>query len=92
LGWDDLLIGTMRGVLNQGVEPRRYAFGAAAALTTLDRSFLEGDTPAEATLSAIWRDVSPKPGEQEAVLSLVEDSRRRLRHWCQSGFQDLELL
>ena len=92
LGWDDRLIGTMRVVLNHGVEPRRYAFGAAAALTTLDRSFLEGDTPAEATLSAIWRDVSPKPGEQEAVLSLVEDSRRRLRHWCQSGFQDLELL
>jgi mannitol-1-phosphate 5-dehydrogenase len=92
LGWDDRLIGTMRVALQQGVEPRRYAFGAAAALATLDRSILEKDTPTEALLTPIWRESSPEKGEKETVLDLIEDGRRRLRHWHESGFQDLEHL
>jgi mannitol-1-phosphate 5-dehydrogenase len=90
LGWDDRLIGTMRVALRQGVEPRRYAFGAAAALATLDPAVLEGDTPLEAWLSPVWRDSSPEGHEKESVLVLIEDGRRRLRLWCESGFQDLE--
>jgi mannitol-1-phosphate 5-dehydrogenase len=35
LGWNDRLIGTMRLVLSQGLEPRGYARGAAAAVRLL---------------------------------------------------------
>ena len=35
LGWDDRLVGTMRMALEQGIEPRRYALGAAAAVELL---------------------------------------------------------
>jgi mannitol-1-phosphate 5-dehydrogenase len=35
LGWDDRLVGTMRRVLEAGIEPERYARGAKAALTLL---------------------------------------------------------
>jgi mannitol-1-phosphate 5-dehydrogenase len=37
LGWEDRLIGTMRLALSQGIEPRCYALGAAAALWAIDR-------------------------------------------------------
>ncbi|HSH14068.1 MAG TPA: hypothetical protein VLA15_09970, partial [Desulfurivibrionaceae bacterium] len=37
LGWDDRLIGTIRVALEQGVTPRRFALGAAAALASLNR-------------------------------------------------------
>lgn len=36
LGWDDRLVGTMRVALAEGVEPRRYALGAAAAMRMLE--------------------------------------------------------
>jgi mannitol-1-phosphate 5-dehydrogenase len=35
LGWDDRLVGTMRLALRQGIVPRRFARGAAAALRML---------------------------------------------------------
>jgi mannitol-1-phosphate 5-dehydrogenase len=90
LGWDDRLIGTIRLALHEGVEPRRYALGAAAALATIDRSTLEGVAPSGALLSSIWREASPTTGEEETVLDLVEEGRRRLKDWRVSGFQDLE--
>jgi mannitol-1-phosphate 5-dehydrogenase len=37
LGWDDRLVGTMRRVLEAGIEPERYARGAMAALNLLKR-------------------------------------------------------
>jgi mannitol-1-phosphate 5-dehydrogenase len=90
LGWDDRLIGTMRVALGQGVEPRRFAFGAAAALATMDRSVLERDAPAEALLSPLWHEAATDEGEKAAVLGLIEEGRRRLRRWRDSGFPDLE--
>jgi mannitol-1-phosphate 5-dehydrogenase len=90
LGWDDRLIGTMRVALGQGVKPRRYALGAAAALAVLDSSFLELVAPAEAWLGPLWHAASPDEREKSSVLELVEDSRRCLRRWQDSGFQDLE--
>jgi mannitol-1-phosphate 5-dehydrogenase len=99
LGWDDRLIGTMRMALRQGVEPRRFALGAAAALATLpggglalDRSTLELNVSAEALLRPLWRQASPPKNEQAMVLDLIEDGRRRLKHWIEAGFQDLESL
>jgi mannitol-1-phosphate 5-dehydrogenase len=89
LGWDDRLIGTMRVALSQGIEPWRYAVGAAAAMATMDPA-AKADTSAETLLGPIWRETSPEIRERESVLDLVEVGRRRLRRWQVSGFQDLE--
>lgn len=88
LGWDDRLIGTIRLALGQGLEPWRYAVGAAAALATLDPSFLAQGAPAEALLDPLWRDASPSEAERAQVLTLIEASRRRLRQWQESGFHN----
>jgi len=90
LGWDDRLIGTMRVALGQGVEPRRFGVGAAAALAVVDPGLLAQEAPAEAWLRPIWREASPAPGEQAAVLDLVEAGRRCLQGWRAAGFPDLE--
>ena len=92
LGWDDRLIGTMRMALREGVAPRRYALGAAAALATMDRSILTGGTSAEAVLGRLWRGASPEKREEETVLGLVQEGLRRLSHWRESGFPNLERL
>jgi mannitol-1-phosphate 5-dehydrogenase len=89
LGWDDRLIGTMRVALSQGIEPWRYAVGAAAALETMDPA-AGADTSAETLLGPIWGEASPEKRERKSVLDLVEVGRRRLRRWQVSGFQDLE--
>ena len=90
LGWNDRLVGTMRMALGQGVEPRRYAFGAAAALAVLDRSILEQPRPAETLLDPLWRVASPPQGAREAVLGRIETGLQQLRAWCGGGFGDLE--
>lgn len=90
LGWEDRLVGTMRVALQQRVQPLRYAFGAAAALAVLDRSTLEQDAAAVGSLNRLWGPIVAEESEKEAVLSLIQDGRRRLRQWCEAGFQDLE--
>ncbi len=89
LGWDDRLVGTMRVALKQGVVPRRFALGAAAALAVLDRAFLTAGKPAAAWLEPLWDGIAPEQGEKDRVLNLIEDGRRGLERWCASGFQDL---
>ncbi|GIL14050.1 MAG: hypothetical protein BroJett038_27700 [Chloroflexota bacterium] len=84
LGWDDRLIGTMRVALRQGVIPRRYAMGAAAALAAL-RPDAAG-VPAGTLLDPLWRDAQPEPAERQAVLELIETGQVRLRQWAASGF------
>jgi len=81
LAWDDRLIGTMRLALSQGIQPERYALGAAAALLHLDPSFLPSDRPAQAWLEPLWREAKVDPRERERVLELVEAARVRLARW-----------
>jgi mannitol-1-phosphate 5-dehydrogenase len=89
LGWEDRLVGTMRLALSQGVVPRRYAFGAAAALFVLDPRALEPETPLAPLLSPLWQD-APRTQEEEAqVLRLLEDARIHLRAWRRAGGPDL---
>lgn len=90
LGWDDRLIGTMRLCLRQGVTPRRYTMGAAAALAALDRPAFEAETPLERMLYPLWDAVSPDPDERAAVLALLEEGWAALRQWIAAGFPDLE--
>ncbi len=90
LGWDDRLIGTIRLALQQNVEPRRYAVGAAAALVTLDRTALDSAKPVADWLVPLWQPAAPATGEQTAVLELIEMGRTLLKRWIESGFSDLE--
>ncbi len=89
LRWDDRLIGTMRLALAQGIEPWRYALGAAAAGVFVDGSVLGGNTAAAAILDPLWREGAPDGGERRLVLGLVEQALARLRAWRAAGFPDL---
>jgi len=90
LGWDDRLVGTIRVALREGARPLRYAFGAAAALAILDRSALEQYARMAELLNQLWSKAAADEKEKQAVLSLIEDGRRRLKRWCESGFANLE--
>jgi mannitol-1-phosphate 5-dehydrogenase len=90
LGWDDRLVGTMRVVLRQKIVPRRYALGGAAALAMIEPSFLESSLPARTLLDPLWGTAAAGSEEKTEVLDLIEDGRRSLRRWCESGFQNLE--
>jgi mannitol-1-phosphate 5-dehydrogenase len=90
LSWDDRLVGTVREALQQGVEPRRFAAGVAAALATLEPSFLLTDAPAIDRLKQLWADASPVESEAERLITLVLRSARLLRLWLRSEATDLE--
>ena len=92
LAWDDRLVGTMRMALRQGVPAHHYAVGAAAALATMDPSVTESNAPLVEWLEPLWKAASPEKTEKQAILALIEEGRRCLRHWRNSGFKDLEKL
>jgi len=89
LRWDDRLIGTMRLALTQGIEPWRYALGAAAALAFMDSSVLGGGTRPATILDPLWHEASPDGGERRVVLRLVDEALARLRAWRAAGYPDL---
>jgi hypothetical protein len=70
LGWDDRLVGAMRVVMGQGIAPRRFAAGAAAAIEML--ALETGDT-VESLLNSLW------PGtdavERWRVVELIASAR-----------------
>ena len=90
LGWNDRLVGTMRVAHAQGVAPRRYALGAAAALARLDLAALEGQTSVRSVLDALWREASPDRAERDWLVAMVETALGELRSWKAAGFPDLE--
>jgi mannitol-1-phosphate 5-dehydrogenase len=90
LGWDDRLIGTMRLAWSQGILPRYYAVGAAAALAVLDPAALTDPAMAATHLRAIWPTNAP-PAEQEAMLALVEQGRQTLLSWRRNGGLSISL-
>lgn len=87
LGWNDRLIGTIRLALGQGIEPARFAFGAAAALAWLDPA--AADSPVETLLAPLWQPAAPNPTEQAQVSQLINAARLRLRQWQKAGFTNL---
>jgi len=78
LGWSDRLVGAMRLTLAAGVEPRRLARGAAAALLLLAPASARDPELAERTLRSAWLDAesprSPDGAEAHAVVRLVLDA------------------
>lgn len=71
LGWNDRLVGTMRLVLREGIEPRRFALGAAAALCHLEPRVAADPNAAAGRLRAIWEADAPQPDMAQAVLDRV---------------------
>ena len=92
LGWHDRLVGTMRLALDHGIEPRRYAFGAAAALAVLHPSLLEQTGTAGEALAPLWCDASPPADEKEAIVSRIETALALVRSWVASDCDDLQYL
>ena len=93
LGWNDRLIGTIRLALGAGVDPERFAFGAAAGASSLRRpSTLESAEPAARVLALLWGGAQPVQGERAAVLEAVGAAQPRLDAWTASGFANLDEL
>lgn len=71
LEWNDRLIGTMRLALGQGIAPKRYARGAAAALALLAR---DEDKPVGTLMKDLWG-ADGTEAERRQIEALVEAAR-----------------
>jgi mannitol-1-phosphate 5-dehydrogenase len=91
LGWNDRLTGTMRVALVQGVAPRRYALGAAAALVRFDPAILENQSQVGRILDTLWQEASPDQAERNRLVTLIESALAELRSWHAAGFPNLEI-
>ncbi len=76
LGWDDRLVGTMRLALSRGVEPRRFALGAAAALKALAAEEMLSDDEA---MESLWAGDAVDSCEKRRVIDLISVSLRELK-------------
>jgi mannitol-1-phosphate/altronate dehydrogenase len=90
LGWNDRLAGTMRVALEQGVAPRRYALGAAAALARINPAILDGKTTVRTSLDTLWRDANPAQAEKNQLIELIKTAHAELKAWRAADFPDLE--
>ncbi len=90
LGWADRLVGTMRVALGQGVEPRRYSLGTAAALAALHPEAIEREVSLEPLLDPLWAGSAPAGAERADVLDRITAALARLRAWRRAGFPPLE--
>jgi mannitol-1-phosphate 5-dehydrogenase len=91
LGWDDRLIGTMRVAMQQGITPRRYALGAAAALALLHPELrTQPGADIGPLLAPLWGETVAAAAERQAVLDLIAAGLRTLRAWEAQGFPDLQ--
>jgi mannitol-1-phosphate 5-dehydrogenase len=79
LAWDDRLIGTMRVALAQGIEPRRYAMGAAAALIMLEPDLMHDERCIDGVIKSLWQDASPDDAQREAVVHHLGWALKSLR-------------
>ena len=79
----------LRLALAEGVQPRRFALGAAAALAVLHPSLLDSDGSVEEILGSIWE---VPVGNQGAVVNDVEAGLRALRAWRDTNFRDPQKL
>jgi mannitol-1-phosphate 5-dehydrogenase len=78
LGWNDRFAGALRLALAAGIEPRRLAAGAAAALVYWRPALGEGGRAAP-LLTELWREAGPDPLEAAAVAERIEGGLEKLR-------------
>jgi mannitol-1-phosphate/altronate dehydrogenase len=81
LSWEDRLVGTLRLGLSEGVSPRRYALGTAAALIRHDPGLLTHAVDPADRLFALWGDSPREPAQESMVLGLIRDALDHLRSW-----------
>lgn len=74
LAWEDRLIGTMRLALDAGIQPRRFALGAAAAVASL-----ASPKPLGETLNELWPVADEPPGRKTQLISLVTEAQSKLK-------------
>jgi mannitol-1-phosphate 5-dehydrogenase len=74
LAWEDRLIGTMRLALDAGIQPRRFALGAAAAALSLASS-----KPLAATLNELWPAADQPAGRKARLISLISEAQSKLK-------------
>jgi mannitol-1-phosphate 5-dehydrogenase len=91
LGWDDRLVGTMRCALSEGIQPVRFALGAAAALAILDPGNLERPDQIHNIFLPIWGDRMEDP-QAGQVLEMIQTGLSQLRAWKESGNPQPEFL
>ncbi|MDO9542030.1 MAG: hypothetical protein Q7J98_06875 [Kiritimatiellia bacterium] len=72
LGWDDRLIGTMRLVLREGINPGRYALGAKAALEMLAETE-KGD--GNSLLDSVWAESKASKEEIYKIRQIINEVR-----------------
>jgi mannitol-1-phosphate 5-dehydrogenase len=87
LGWNDRLVGTMREALNSGIQPHRYAFGAAAALAELSGGLYSRDL-----LNKLWQFDDCEPQQKRDIIALIEQGWQILEIWRDHHFPNLEAL
>jgi mannitol-1-phosphate 5-dehydrogenase len=90
LEWDDRLVGTIRLCLRHGIDPRRYAIGAAAAVAALDPSVLSTGQVLDCIMQKLWANSASNRLERSAVLNAIEKGGEMLKLWRYSGYPDLE--
>ncbi len=88
LGWDDRLIGPMRLALEQGITPRRFALGAAAALKQLHAA----PTYPEGALDVLWRRPPQEVETVRTLRGLVREAWGHLHEWTAAGCPDPETM
>jgi mannitol-1-phosphate 5-dehydrogenase len=86
LGWNDRLVGAMRLAAGDGVAPRRYALGAAAALDWL--AVPPPDRPHY--LHQLWAAEDPARSEVEQMTAEIVRAGARLQSWSAEDFPPLE--
>jgi mannitol-1-phosphate 5-dehydrogenase len=74
LAWDDRLVGTMRLALDAGVQPRRFALGAAAAVDSL-----ASPKPLAETLNELWPAADQPVGRKAQLISLITEAQTKLK-------------
>jgi mannitol-1-phosphate/altronate dehydrogenase len=92
LSWEDRLVGTMRLGLSEGVSPRRYALGTAAALIRLDPDLIIQMTDPTEHLFALWGASPRDPVQESMVLGLIRDALDHLRRWHAESPRDPQAL
>jgi mannitol-1-phosphate 5-dehydrogenase len=75
LGWSDRLVGTMRMAVSAGIEPWRFAQGAAAALEELRRE--EPGKMDERILQALWSAGDGSETEKSHLSHLILSAKRQ---------------
>jgi mannitol-1-phosphate 5-dehydrogenase len=79
LGWNDRLFGTMQVALEQGIEPKGMALGAAAALSYV-REQTKDTLPPRESLVRIWG-TEAVGTDQALCIQLVLEALEKLSSW-----------